>query len=179
MLMAVWLSLPFLLTKTVLSPEILAKCWGIVLNAAKATLLNMTQDGVRNAFLPSRCKVRKKTPWMTFPSLKGDFYTDQMFSKVPSVHNHTGGSVFTNGLLGYNHFYHWKRKGEHPQTLMEFIHDSGIPHTLVSDNAPEETHGTTCEFCRKYHIKQHVTVTHNPWQNLAESSIRELKKSCR
>jgi hypothetical protein len=71
------------------------------------------------------------------------------------------------------------RKGEHPQSLMEFIHDSGVPQTLVSDNAPEETHGTTRDLCRKYHIKQRVTVPHSPWQNLAEASICELKKSCR
>jgi hypothetical protein len=90
--------------RAVLSPEVLAKRWGIGLNAANATLLNTTQDGVRNVFLPSEHKVRKKTPWMNFPSLKGDCYTDQMFSKVPLVHNHTGGSVFTNGL-GYDHFY--------------------------------------------------------------------------
>jgi hypothetical protein len=59
-----------------------------------------------------------------------------MFLNIPSVHNHTGGSVFTNGL-GYDSFYPWKRKGEHPQAQMEFIQDSGVPHTLVSDNAPE------------------------------------------
>jgi hypothetical protein len=70
-----------------LSPEVLAKCWRI----AEATLLNTTQDGVRNVFLPSECKTCKKTPWMNFPSLKGDFYTDQMFSKIPLIHNHTGG----------------------------------------------------------------------------------------
>jgi hypothetical protein len=70
-----------------------------------------------------------------------------MFSKVPLVHNDTGEPVFTNGL-GYDHFYPWKRKGEHPQALIEFIHDSGVPHTLVSDNTPEETHGATRDLCR-------------------------------
>jgi hypothetical protein len=69
--------------RSVLSPEALAKRWGIGLNAAKATLLNTTQDGVRNIFLPSEHKTRKKTLWMHFPSLKGDFCTDQMFSKIP------------------------------------------------------------------------------------------------
>jgi hypothetical protein len=67
----------------------------------------MTQDGVRNVFLPSECKARKKPPWMNFPLLNGDFYTAQMFSKVPLVHNHTGGSLFTNGL-GYDHLNPWK-----------------------------------------------------------------------
>jgi hypothetical protein len=163
---------------SVLSPEVLAKRWGIGLNSAKAKLLNTTQDGVRNVYLPSERKTRKKTPWMHFPSFKGDYFTDQMFSKIPLAHNDTGGSLFTNGL-GYDRFYPWKGKGEHPQALMEFIHDSGVPQTLVSDNALEETHGATCDICRKHHIKQRVTVPHSPWQNLVEASNPELKKSCR
>jgi hypothetical protein len=147
-----------------------------MLQTAKATLLNTTQDVVRTVLLPSERKTRNKTPWMNFSSLEGDFYPDQVFSNIPLLHNNTGGSVFTNGL-GYNRFYPWKRKGENPQALMEFIHDSGVPHKLVSDNAPEETHGATCDLCRKYHIKQRVTVPHSPWQYL-EASIRELQKSC-
>jgi hypothetical protein len=70
---------------------------------------------------------------------KENFYMDEMFSNVPLVYNHTGGFVLTNGFR-YDCFgYRWKRKGEHPQALMEFIHDSVVPNTLVSDNAPEET----------------------------------------
>jgi hypothetical protein len=41
-----------------------------------------------------------------------------------------------------------------------FIHDVDVPHTLISDNAK-------------------ATVLHSPWQNLAEASMRELKKSVR
>jgi hypothetical protein len=58
------------------------------------------------------------------------------------------------------------------------MHDSGVPHTLVSDSAPEEMHGATCDCCRNYHIKQRVTVPHSPWQNLAEASTHEIKRSC-
>jgi hypothetical protein len=87
--------------KSVLSPELLAKRWGIGLNAAKTTLENTTQTGICNVFLPSECKVRKKAPWLSYPSIKSDFYTDQLFSKLKDVHNHNGGSVFTNGL-GYD-----------------------------------------------------------------------------
>jgi hypothetical protein len=54
---------------------------------------------------------------------------------------------------------------------MEFIHDSSVPHTLVSDSVPEETHGATSDLCRKYHIKQRVTVPHSPWKNLAEAVL--------
>jgi hypothetical protein len=139
---------------------------------------NVTQTGICNVFLPSEHKVRKKAPWLSYPSIKSDFYTDQLFSKIKDVHNHNGGSVFTNGL-GYDQFYPWISKGEHPNALKEFINEIGIPKTLISDNTPEEVRGESRKICQKYHIRQRVTVPHSPWQNLAKASIRELKKSCR
>jgi hypothetical protein len=65
---------------SVLTPELLAKRWG--LSAANTTLENTTQTGIRNIFLPSERKVRKKAPWLSYPSIKRDFYTDQIFSKI-------------------------------------------------------------------------------------------------
>jgi hypothetical protein len=146
-----------------LSPEVLAKRWGIGLNAAKTTLENTTQTGIRNVFLPSKRKVQKKAPWRLNPSIKSDFYTDQLFSKIKDVHNHNGGLLFTNGL-GYNRFYLWRSKGEHLNALKEFIDDA-------SDNAPEEIYGESRKICQKYHIRQRVTVPHSPWKSLAEASI--------
>jgi hypothetical protein len=95
--------------RSILSPELLAKHWGIGLSAAKTTLENTTQTGIRNIFLPSERKVRKKAPWLSYPSKKRDFDTEQMFSKIKDVHNHNGGSVFTHGL-GYDQFYPWRSK---------------------------------------------------------------------
>jgi len=101
-----------------------------------------------------------------------------MFSKVPSLHNHKGASVFTNGL-GYDAVYPWKSKSEHPVALSHFIHDVGIPQTIVSDGAPELTSGDTRTLCNNYRIQQKVTVPYSPWQNLAEASIRQVKQTTR
>jgi hypothetical protein len=62
---------------------------------------------------------------------------------------------------------------------MSFIHDVGIPNDLISDGALEETQGRAGAICREYHINQKATVPYSPWQNLAEASIRELKKCVR
>jgi ribosomal protein S25 len=139
--------------RSILSPELLAKRWGIGLSVAKTTLENTTQTGIRNIFLRSERKVRKKAPWLSYPLLKSDFYTDHMLSKIKDVHNHNCGSVFTNGL-GYDRFYPWRSKGEHPSALKEFINDVGIPKTLISDNALEEVYGESRKICQKYHIRQ-------------------------
>ena len=62
---------------------------------------------------------------------------------------------------------------------MQFIHESGIPQTIISDNAGEETAGRWGELCTKYRIQQKQTVPYSPWANLAEASIRVLKGGIR
>jgi hypothetical protein len=99
-----------------------------------------------------------------------------MFSKVPGIGGLKGGSVYTNGL-GYDRFYPWKSKVQHPDTLMLFIYQVGVPNTLVRDNAPEEIFGRARDTCTKYRIHVKTTVPHSPWQNLAGASIQEIKKS--
>jgi hypothetical protein len=148
------------------------------LQAAAATLEATTQTAVRDIYAPSERKVRLKAPWLHFPSIKGEIYVDSMFLKVTALHGFTGGSIYTDGN-GYNRFYLWKRKGEHPDTLMQFINDVGVPTTLISDNAPEEVMGKARKTCRKYRIQQRTVVPHSPWQNAAEASIREVKKNVR
>ena len=165
-------------TRPYLSPAILAKRWYISLDAAASTLNVTTQTAVRNIHLQSERKVRIKAPWLQFPSIKGEFYVDSMFSKVTALHGFTGGSIYSNGS-GYDRFYPWKRKGEHPDTLVTLMNDVGIPQVLVSDNAKEELQGRARDICRKYHIHQKPTVPYSPWQNAAEASIREVKKNVR
>jgi hypothetical protein len=101
---------------------------------------------------------------------------DSLFSKVPAIGGFKGGSLYTNGL-GYDRFYPWVRKSEHADTLMLFINNVGVPQTLISDNAKEEVRGRARETCTKYRINIKTTVLHSPWQNLAEASIRETKKT--
>jgi hypothetical protein len=74
------------------------------------------------------------------PAIKGKFYADQMFSKLNSVHGHIGATIYTNGLR-YDRIYPWKQKGDHHETIMDLIHDVGVPQTLVTDKAPEKTMG--------------------------------------
>ena len=137
-----------------------------------------TQAGVRNIHVSSERKVRKKAPWLKFPSIKGKFYTDSMHSKVKSIHGEMGGSMFTNGH-GFDLFYPWQRKSEHPEALMEFIHDVGVPQVMISDGAAELTEGRTKDICQEYGIKMKHSVPYSPWQILAEASIRENKKNTR
>jgi hypothetical protein len=62
---------------------------------------------------------------------------------------------------------------------MQFIHDVGVPNTLISDNAPDEIYGSERDTRTKYRINVKTIVPHIPWQTLAEASIRESKKTMR
>jgi len=163
---------------SVLTPAILARRWGIGLEAAKRTMLVTTQTGIRNVLAPGERKIRQRLNHLNFPNLKGQFFTDTMFAQVKSTRGYTAAQVFTDGR-GFDHIYPIKGKGHAAETLINFIQDVGIPQTIISDNAPEEISGKFAETCRKYRIKQEQTVPYSPWHNLAEASIRELKVGIR
>jgi hypothetical protein len=57
-------------------------------------------------------------------------------------------------VKGYNHFYPLKSKGLAKSAVMMFIHDAGIPQTIVSDEAQEEVHGDFKATCPRFHVKQ-------------------------
>ena len=124
--------------RSVITPEILSRRWGVGLDTAKRTLKVTTQSGIRNVLAKGERKVRQKLDHLAFPNLSGKWYTDTMFSNVQSVRGHLTVQVFTNGR-GSDHFYPMKSKGMvGPNALMPFIREVGIPQTIVIDNAREE-----------------------------------------
>jgi hypothetical protein len=62
--------------------------------------------------------------------------------------------------------------------LMQFIHDVGIPKNCLMDRAPEERLAGWGEVVKHHRIKLRTTEAYRPWQNRAESGIREIKKLC-
>jgi hypothetical protein len=164
--------------RSTITPQMLSRRWGIGLETAKKTLSVTTQSGIRNVLAPSERKVRKKAPWLKFPSVNRTFFADGLSAKVPGLHKETGATVFTDGK-GYDSFYPWETPSHYQHALMSFIHDVGVPKTLVTDGASEMISGNGRRICNEYHINMRVTVPHSPWQNLAEACVRELKRTIR
>jgi hypothetical protein len=69
-----------------------------------------------------------------------------------------------------------KSKANAEDTLMYMIQDIGIPFERHIDGAKEENLGQYKEVRKACLIKQTQTEPYSPWQNRAESSIREQKK---
>jgi hypothetical protein len=117
-----------------LTPEILSRRWKIGLDTTKKTLQATTQAGVRNVLAPGERKVRQRLDHLKFQNLRGQLYTDTIFSKVKSTRGHKTAQVFTNDH-GYDRFYPLPSKHFTGKALMSFIHDAGIPQLLISDNS--------------------------------------------
>ena len=67
-------------------------------------------------------------------------------------------------------------KADAGDTLMYMIQDISIPFEMHVDGAKEENLGQWEEVRKACLIKQTQTEPYSPWQNRAESGIRELKK---
>jgi hypothetical protein len=78
--------------------------------------------------------------------LKGDWFTDTLFSKVESLQGNTCAQVFTNGV--YTSVHPLSSKSRVAQALTEFTDDVGIPDNLTSDGAPEIV-GRNTEFTKE------------------------------
>jgi hypothetical protein len=115
---------------------------------------------------------------MRFLSLNIITYTDTMFSCIKSVRGYTCAQVFTDGY-NFSRIYPMRAKGDAPHALMLFIHEVGIPKTILSDLALEETRGEWSRIVKQYHIDHRTTEAKSPWQNRAEAEIGELKKMTR
>jgi hypothetical protein len=127
--------------RSVITPEILSRRWGVGLDTAKRTLQVTTQSGIRNVLARGKRKVRLKLDHLAFPNLSGKRYSDTMFSKTQSVSGHLTAQVLTNGQVS-DHFYPMKSKGmAGPNALMPFVQEVGIPKTIVTENASDEVHG--------------------------------------
>ena len=165
-------------TKPKITPEQLSKSWGIGLQTAKRTLQVTTQAGLRNIYAPSERKVRLKAPWLKFPSVNTKIYCDALKAQVPSIGKEIGASVFTDGK-GFDSFYPFPALSKYPNSLMSFIHDFGVPKTLITDGASEMQKGVGRQIANEYKINLKVTVPYSPWQNKAETTVRELKRYVR
>ena len=98
-----------------------------------------------------------------------------MFATAKSTRGHKCAQVFTNGS-GYDLFYPMKKESDASEALNEFIWLVGVPKELISDGAQAETQGEFGKVKKEYWIQQRITEPHSPWQNRAESTIREIKR---
>ena len=162
-----------------LTKEKLASLWKIGLDTAEKTLEATTNKCTREVNGPIHSRFRRRLRQFKYKQLSaphGEFSSDTMFSKVISLRGYTCGQVFTNDMY-FIKFVPMRIKSEAPQALKLFIQQVGIPGQMHSDGAKEMASSEWRNTCTKYDIRRTLTESHSPWQNRAETAIRELKKS--
>ncbi|MGH3053527.1 MAG: hypothetical protein ACRDL7_00940, partial [Gaiellaceae bacterium] len=156
--------------------EELSRRWGIGLETATRTLKVTTQKCIRNAVHPLHRRYRTRQQQLRYNQLSSRFYSDTMFSSHKSIGSNMCGQVFVNDLE-FVRFIPMQSKSDAGNALSEFIQDVGIPQSLHTDNAKEETMGKWKEVRLNCQLRQTETEPYSPWQNRAERTIREVKKS--
>ena len=162
------------------SPELLAQKWGIGIEKAKMTLKSSTQDSIRSAILPLTRRYRTDFMSQRLRRLSTTWYTDTLFSKQKSVVGNTCAQLFTDGK-GFTYVHPMTSKKYAGEALHKVTIDVGVPNTLISDGAGEQTGDSTYfqEVVKRCHIDSRLTEAYSPWQNQAENTIGIIKSKAK
>jgi len=139
-------------------------------------LSRMTRRGIR-AISESSLSRRFSTNdrQMRYKKLLHDMYSDTMEASVLSRLQERYAQVFSAGMRWCRAFP-MKKKSEACDALDLLFHREGVPPRMIMDGSKEQTQGKFRKHCQlaNVHIKQ--IEPYSPWQNDAESAIRELKR---
>jgi Reverse transcriptase (RNA-dependent DNA polymerase) len=165
--------------KFTLSAEKLAQRWSISLESAQRTLQATTQRFIRSAMDPIDRRFRTQQTQFRYNRLNTRFYLDTMFSNLRSTRGNSCAQVFVNDF-GFSKLIPMKSKGDAGLALDELFSDIGVPTMLHTDGAKELTGGRWKQVREKHGgIRQTLAEPYSPWQNRAESEIREVKRTTR
>jgi hypothetical protein len=159
------------------TPEDLARRWGIGKELASRTLKVTTQRGIRNFGPTIEKRYDTKLPHLMYPIMKGTrFYTDTLFAGTKSIRLNQVAQIWTDGN-GYCLFFPLASKAQAPATIKPLMqHLKGIPEVVISDGAREVNSLKWNAEINNYRVHHHVTEPHSQWQNKAEAEIREVKR---
>ena len=161
-----------------ISPENLASKWKIGLQTARDTLKVTTQLGIWHAVHPLKRRYRTDHLSLSYRRLSTRIYSDTLFAKVTSLKGNTCAQIFTTNDIGFIRVHPMSSKSQAGEALKSLAEDVGIPNELVVDGAAEQV-GPKSDFMKTVNYlrtKIKRTEPYSPWQNQAESAIRELKK---
>ena len=159
-----------------LTSDVLVKNWGIGKALAERTIEATTQLRVRTVANPS---VERRWPTgdrpLRYRRLDHPVYHDTMYSKVKSLRGNTCCEIYVTSF-GWSRVFPMKTESEVHETLDLFLGRYGVPETLISDGAKAYIGGEFKKKAKQAGIFCKLTDPYSPWQNCAESEIREVKR---
>ena len=159
-----------------MTPYDLVKRWNIGLETAKQTLLKTTQRGLRTSPNPSLSQWYSTNDRMfRYRRLHIVLFTGTLEVGIISYRGNRYAQIYAHRNTWCKAFPMAKKSDAH-ETLSLLFAQEGVSSTLVMDGAREQVMGEFRLKARQADCHEKQTEPYSPWQNAAESSIRELKK---
>ena len=163
------------MAKPKMDPALLAKRWGIGLQAAKMTLKKTTQRAIRTVLHPSLSRrFRTNDRQLRYRRLPLDMYTDTLITKVKSRRGNKYCQVF-GCQNGWKRAHPIKAKSEAHHALSLLFQRDGAPPRMIMDGAKEEIGGEFKRKCREAQVHTKQIEPHSPWSDYAETIVKEVK----
>jgi hypothetical protein len=156
--------------------SLLARNWGIGLEAAAKTVRVTTQKGSRTTLHPSLARRAKTNDrHIRYKRLSRNLYGDLLESKVLSRRMNKYSHIFAADN-GWCRAYGLKKKSEAPEALSVLFNRDGVPPVMIVDGGRELVSDDYKKRVREAGSEHRQTLPRSQWMNTAEGSIRELKK---
>jgi hypothetical protein len=120
---------------------IVAKNWGIGIEAAKRKRLVTTQRGIRRMIHPSLTKrYNTNDRQLRYCRLPVTIYTDTMFSTILSRQKNKAAQIFCTDF-GFVRAFPLKKEKEEHEALYLLFHRDGVPNVMVMDGSKAQVEG--------------------------------------
>ena len=161
-----------------ITPELVARIFGVGLGKAKEILNKTTQRGIRQAIHPLTKRYRTDHLNLHHNDLNGRWAVDHIESKTKSIRGNTGAFVYSDGAFTEAYPKPKKDQYEAADSLRQFCKDVGVPVNLESDFAKAFV-GKHTEFqkvIKKNGIELTFTEPGHHQLHKLDVSIRELRR---
>ena len=154
----------------------LAKRWMIPQDRAKNTIKKTTQRGVRTVL--NRAMTRRyptNDRMLRYPRLPHTLFTDTLIAGTVSTRGNKYAQIYASNF-GWARAFPMAKKGDAHETLSLLFKRDGVPPEMIMDGSKEQTLGTFSKKLKEAGCHKHQVEPYSPWQNAAETGIRELKR---
>jgi hypothetical protein len=159
-----------------LDADVLCTNWGISKSIAENTIKATTHLRVKTVNHPN---VERRWPTgdqpLRYCRLDHAVYLDTMYSQVKSSRGNKCCKIYVTDF-GWSRSFPMTKESEVHEPLDLFLGRFGIPEALISDGAKSYTGGEYRKKAKQAGIFCKLTDPYIPWQNQAESEIKEVKR---
>ena len=163
-------------TKPCLDAQLLARKWGIGLDAAKRMIRATTLRGIQSVLDPT---ISRQYPTndrqLRYRRLPLEMYSDTMKASVRSRNGNKYTQVYCM-RSSWTLAIPKQSKSEAHETLSLLFSRHGIPNIMIVHGAKEQVQGKFKWKARQADCRLKRTEPYSPWANAAEGAIRELKR---